>query len=164
MTEPKPQTPRPTIPLWLRLTFFASLALNLLVVGVVVGAMATWGGKWAAHGAPHAGHPGGPLTSALEPDDRRAIGRAMRAARREGNEGRPVLRAEMEGLLAALRAPAFERTEVQARMTALQGQFAQRMALGQTVLLDRLAQMSTAERVAYADRVEEALRKRQKRR
>jgi uncharacterized membrane protein len=157
MSHPDPQKPRGRIPLWLRLTFFASLALNLAVVGVVAGALLTGGGKWGP-GA-HAGHPGGPLTRALDPEDRRAIGRAMRANMPDRAEARRAMRSEMTALLTALRASAFDRAEVESRMAALRGQFSSRMALGQAALLDRLEGMSPTERAAYADRVEAALRK-----
>ena len=68
---------------WTRWALIISLALNLIVIGAVVGTVLRHGseGHRDAHGDKH-GHDmaGGPLTQALSREDRRAIGREMRRA------------------------------------------------------------------------------------
>ena len=89
----------------IRILLVASLALNLLVVGLAAG--------WALR---HAGgaHPsrldmaGGPLTRALSTEDRHRIGQQMRAAWRAADDGRGDLRDSYDALLADLRAVPFD--------------------------------------------------------
>ena len=58
-------------PLWLRIIFFLSLALNLLVAGLVIGHML---GDGPDRRVPRVDRMGGPMTFALSHEDRRAIG------------------------------------------------------------------------------------------
>ncbi|MEO0678101.1 MAG: hypothetical protein AAFZ02_11155, partial [Pseudomonadota bacterium] len=63
-----------------RVLLYLSLAVNLLVVGLVVGALVSGGEKLRDRRPPSAGEAGfGPVFAALEPEDRRAS-RAGRAA------------------------------------------------------------------------------------
>ncbi|MEQ9261043.1 MAG: periplasmic heavy metal sensor [Roseovarius sp.] len=142
--------------LWLRVVFVLSLGLNLLILGAVLGA------ALSNHGWRHDRHPprletsGGPLTRALSEADRRAIARQMRRAYL-GDEAARRARAEgFEALVADLRAVPFDRAAVEARLTEMQGQFHERLATGQRMLLDRIEGMTDAERAAYADRLETA--------
>jgi len=144
---------------WIKIALAVSLALNLLVVGVVAGA-ALSGGKWRDH-APHRLAPvGGPLTRALTEEDRHAIGRAMREARRGDRSRRRDHRAAFDALLVDLRAVPFDRSETEARLEEISTLVQQRLALGQGLLLDQLENMSDAERAAYADRLQEVRKKR----
>ncbi|SLN25561.1 hypothetical protein PEL8287_01166 [Roseovarius litorisediminis] len=142
---------------WLRVLFVASLALNLVVLGAVGSAM-LMRDKW------HARHPsrldmvGGPLTRALNDKDRRAIGQQMRQAYRDGHPTRQQQREEFQLLIADLKAEPFVPDAVRARMSNQRVAFKDRLELGQTILLERLAQMSPAERKAYADRLQESVR------
>jgi uncharacterized membrane protein len=138
----------------MRSLLVASLALNLLVVGLAAG--------WALR---HAGgaHPsrldmaGGPLTRALSTEDRHEIGQQMRAAWREADDGRGDLRDSYDALLADLRAVPFDPARVSARMRQHRERFAVRFEMGQEVLVTHLAAMSPADRRAYADRLEERI-------
>jgi len=138
----------------IRILLVASLALNLLVVGLAAG--------WALR---HAGgaHPsrldmaGGPLTRALSTEDRHRIGQQMRAAWREADDGRGDLRDSYDALLADLRAVPFDPARVSARMRQHRERFAVRFEMGQEVLVTHLATMSPADRRAYADRLEERI-------
>lgn len=152
-TDPTPPAPRP----WTRVLLVASLALNLLVLGAVGGAL------W--HGGPHHedrarrhGHTGGPLTRALSDEDRHAILKQMRAARDQGTEGRANLDAAMKALVADLRAQPFDRDAAARHLAQQRAFFSDRIARGQNLLLDRLAEMTQAERAAYADRLQAALK------
>ncbi|SEL10077.1 Heavy-metal resistance [Roseovarius azorensis] len=138
---------------WMRGLLIVSLALNILVLGLA-------GGWVLRHGGVHGGHPsrldmaGGPLTRALSDEDRREIGRRMRQAYREGQGAHGGMRASFDALVADLRAVPFEPERVAARMREQREGFAARFEMGQQVLLEHLAQMSDAERAAYADRVQ----------
>jgi uncharacterized membrane protein len=139
--------------LW-RGVLVASLAVNLLVVGIAAG----W---WLRHGGAHHGaHPsrldmaGGPLTRALSAAERHEIAREMRAAWRAQGGGRDAMRESMEALLVDLRAQPFEPARVAARLAAQRAAFAARFELGQQVLVAHLGAMSAAERAAFADRLE----------
>ena len=144
---------------WVKITLVVSLALNLLVVGGVAGA-ALSGGKWRDHGQHRMAPVGGPLTRALTETDRRAIGQAMREARRGEPNHREIHRAAFNGLLDDLRAIPFERDAAEARLREIRTVVEGKLTLGQTLLLDRLEQMTDAERAAYADRLEEVRKKR----
>ncbi len=138
---------------WMRGLLIVSLTLNVLVLGLV-------GGWVLRHGGPHPAHPsrldmaGGPLTRALSDEDRREIGRKMRQAYREGQGADGGMRASFDALMADLRSVPFEPERVAARMLEQREGFAARFEMGQEVLLEHLAQMSDAERAAYADRVQ----------
>lgn len=139
---------------WVRGLLVVSLAFNLLVVGVI--------GSWALrHGGTHGGHhpsrldmAGGPLTRALNDEDRREIGEKMRGAYRNGGRTRAAQRAGFDALVADLRAVPFDPATVAARMSEQREGFRERFEMGQRLLLDHLATMSDAERAAYADRLE----------
>ena len=139
---------------WARGLLIASLTLNILMVGLAAG--------WALrHGWPQeASHSarmdlvGGPLTRALSEVDRREIGRRMRQAQRERGDFRQEMRAGFEALVDNLRAVPFDPERMAATMRAQRKGVAERFDLGQQVLIEHLAQMSDAERGAYADRVQ----------
>ncbi|MEZ5716326.1 MAG: periplasmic heavy metal sensor [Paracoccaceae bacterium] len=150
-TQPKPRTRR-----GVKIALFLSLALNLLVAGLVLGAV-------VHHRSDRDGRPprldrgGGPMTAALSLSDRRAIGMALREAAHENRPTRADLQAEYRAVVTALKARPFD---PQAVKTALEGQaqvLTRRAELGQALLLDRLQAMSDSERAAYAERLEEVL-------
>ena len=136
-----------------------SLALNLLVVGIVVGAMFQGGGK------DRDGRPMGPARSvlgepfvrALEPSDRVALGREIIANRDQLSENRSVLRSRVERLLEQLREEEFDREAVSALLSEQRSLAVNRQEVGEVLLLNRLEDMSVEERRAYADRLGESL-------
>lgn len=150
-------------PGWMRWVLVISLALNLLVVGMVGG----WMLKVGKHGHYHPSRldqVGGPLTRALSKEDRRHIGQAMRRAYRDRGEDRATHRAAMQALIAELRKDTFDRPAVETQLSAQRAVLTDRVALGQTLLTDRLEQMSAAERATFADRLEHNLTRRGKKR
>lgn len=136
---------------WMRIALAASLALNLLVVGVVGGAL-LMRGKWQGHERQVA-FSGGMLTRALDPDDRREIGRRMRAAYDAGELPRGDRRAALEDLVADLRAVPFDPGAVAEGLAQRQARMEAHFQLGQRLLLERLTQMTDAERAAFAERL-----------
>ncbi|MFK7938820.1 MAG: periplasmic heavy metal sensor [Roseovarius sp.] len=156
--------PAPTsgCPRWLRALLIVSLALNLLIVGLFAG-VALGGGK---HGGPHPSRLeqiGGPLTRALSKDERKILGRKMRETYRERTEDRQQQHALMQALIDEMRADPFDREAVAGHMAAQREILQDRVSLGQSILIDRLAMMSAEKRRAYADRLQEGLDRRRKR-
>lgn len=143
---------------WIRVLLVVSLALNLLILGTVGGAMMTWS-KWRSHHPPRLDMAGGPLTQALTREDRRAIARQMRKAYRDNSAPRAELKAELEELANELKAEPFDAAAVRKRLARHRGVFHDRFALGQSLLLEHLKQMQPKERAAYADRLLRALEK-----
>lgn len=142
---------------WMRVVLIVSLALNLLMIGAIGGAVLKHG-KWRGHHASRLHMVGGPMTRALDNDDRRAIGRKMREAYREGGSGREERQEYMRGLIEDLKAVPFDPAAVKTRMESARSVFRERLDVGQAVLLDHLASMDDAERAAYADRLQNSFR------
>jgi uncharacterized membrane protein len=159
MTDPTetPQKPRR----WLMPVLLLSLAANLLIVGVIAGAFLSPDGPRRGSGDDQRavrGVLGEPFFQALPQPERRAMARDVLANREQFREGRDALRARVQDFLAALRAETFDRGEIE-RLLAEQRQAAnRRQDFGEGLLLDRLESMSSEDRAAYADALEERLR------
>lgn len=141
--------------LWLRILLFASLAVNLLVVGLAVGVM--------RHGPPSAklahGDPfGGPYLRAMEKDDRREIYTSLRKDG-EGRRSRDDVRAEFNEVIAALRAVPYQAERAEAIILGQFNDIQSRAQSGTDAMLARMRNMSDEARQAYADRLEEALKR-----
>lgn len=149
--DPKPRTRRSVMVL-----LFVSLALNLLVAGLVVGAV-------VGHRLDRENHPprldraGGPMTAALSFADRRAIGKALRQASRESRPSRAEIRAEYRVVITALTKVPYDPEAVRAAVDRQMKALNARAELGKDLLLTRLEQMSDAERAAFAKRLEDVL-------
>ncbi|KQI72114.1 hypothetical protein AN191_08175 [Loktanella sp. 5RATIMAR09] len=150
MAEDKTPQARPGR-LW-RVVLVLSLALNLAVIGVVVGSAAS--GRWG-DGPPRSFDLGlGPIARALEPQERRAIGRQLREDRSLRDFD---LRDRVNRVVAALQADPFDPdvlrallAEQNARMTAVQ-------ATAQEVVVEEIVAMTPERRRAFAERVLEEM-------
>jgi len=142
---------------WLRLLLVVSLALNLLVVGLIGGAV-IMRGKWQQHHMARLEMMGGPMTRALNRADRRAIGREMRESFGDRQAMHEEMRAGMESLIADIKAVPFDAAAVGQYMAKHHAQFSARLELGQALLLERLLQMDDGERAAYAERLQTAMK------
>ncbi|CUI90078.1 periplasmic heavy metal sensor [Cognatishimia activa] len=153
------ETPQAKTPMRrsLRVLLFASLAANLIVVGLVAGAV--FGKDRQGVKPPRSGDFMGAYTRALPDEDRRAIGKSIREYHRKSGIGRDQARAQFQEMLAMLRATPFdagamtERLELQA-----QAAFDRRQA-AQVFWLERVEAMSDAERQDYADQIEAQLKR-----
>lgn len=157
MTDPvmTPVAPAPS-GRGLKIALAVSVALNLAVAGVVAGA-------WLKDG-PSRGMPRdlsfGPFSEALGPEDRRALRKAL-ADRAPGfRETRQAAQAEFAALLDALRASPFDPAAVQSALASIEARNAGRLELGRSLIEVRITQMSEADRLAFADRLENGLRRR----
>jgi uncharacterized membrane protein len=144
---------------WLKVVLFASLALNLAVAGLVIGAAVNYGPR-DGHRPPRVDMMMGPYTHALSPKDRRAIGEQLRHEYRAERPSRAEIRAQFDKVLVALRAQPFDAATVEKLLKHQLEVGLERQAIGQRLLLQRLADMSEAERIEFAQRLEDGLNKR----
>jgi hypothetical protein len=157
-TSPPPgnaAAPAAGTPLWMRVLLVVSLALNLLVAGVVIGDIATGGDH--GRGPRPVEMTLGPFARAMDTQDRQAILGSLR-----GNpELRPLSRdqraAAFGEILATLRAEPFDRPRAEAALSAQAERIQGLEHAVQGALLDRLAAMSADQRTAFADRLEAEL-------
>lgn len=146
MTEDKPKNR-----LWLRLILGISLALNLLVIGLVAGAAWRFGGP---EGRPAPRSLGSALFFALPKEDRKALRQKSYGSHQDR---RARAQKDASDVIAALRASPFDETSLE---RILQEQAASQQAHHQALQsswMTRIRTMSEAERLAYADRLEEVM-------
>ena len=148
---------------WTRVLLFASLAGNLLVVGLIAGALL----RHDRMDIPNQAHrpPGmqdmgfGPYGQALSAQDRVAITEEYRAQGPALQANREKVRRQIKSLLRALRARPFDPAKVQELATQQQELLFERHGLGQRILLDRITAMDDVQRAAFAKRLENSLRR-----
>lgn len=141
----------------LQVLLFASLALNLLVVGLVLGAAFSHRADDDHRHRSHVSQPGGPLAAALERRDRRAVGRELRQAIGAERAAQGSARSSYGNVIAVLTATPYDADAMRAAVTAQMQPAIRRVELGVDILLDRLDGMTPAERAAYAERLQEVL-------
>ncbi|MEM8730799.1 MAG: periplasmic heavy metal sensor [Pseudomonadota bacterium] len=146
MADPRPSAPATGMKPWLRVVFGLSLAANLLIVGLVVGAVLRFGGP----GAERPPLPTGlSMYRALPPEDRRALRGHVKKAL-PPSETRA---SEAKDLAAALSADPYDEAALIVlldRHAADRARF--QMALRQ-VWLTHVSDMSPDDRDAYAGRL-----------
>lgn len=141
--------------LWVRVTLFLSLAINLLILGIVAGFLVLGGPDRRAD---RDGRDLGSFyTRALTDADRRALRREFMAGLADGRRDRDTLMADLHAPLETLRTTPFDADAFASAMADQSTRRAQREELGRRLLAARIAAMSDAERAAYADRIEERL-------
>lgn len=150
---------------WLMPVLFVSLAGNLLVIGVLAGAMLSPNGPRQERQDRQArGLVGEPFIRALPRDDRRALVGEVLRNREQIRESREALRERFGAFLDVLRADPFDADEA-ARVFDTQRQAAvRRQEIGETLLMNRLQEMTSEERAAYADALENQLKSFRKKR
>jgi len=142
----------------MKIVLFISLALNLLVVGLVVGAML--GDPRERDRNPALRDIGfGPFVAALPLKDQNDLGRAMERQAGAFRENRTKMRASFEAILAALRTDPFDADAFRQIVTDQQAGIMERQVLGRTLLLERITGMDASERAEYADALDKALRR-----
>lgn len=155
MSDPNSTRPVSATPRGVKIALALSVALNLAVAGLAVGA-------WLGDG-PHRGMPRdmsfGPFSEALDSDDRRALRKALLARLGEFRGQREAARAEFQALLTALRADPFQPEALKTALAALEARNAERLDLGRSLIEARLIEMTPEERAAFADRLEKGLKR-----
>lgn len=141
---------------WLRALLVGSLALNLVVVGVVVGVLVKHGHP---SGGPRFDLTVGPLTRAMEEPQRDGVRAALRDRGVFRAMDRSAMRTDQQDLIATLRADPFD----DAAFRAILSRQRVRLAAGQEtvadVVSDQIARMSAPQRAAFADRLGAQLRR-----
>lgn len=131
-----------------------SLALNLVIVGLVAGAALS--GRWDK-GPRGFDLAAGPVAAALLPEDRQAIRDSLR---REGSYLRPPraqIMAQITEILESLRQDTFDSQALERffEVTHQRGETLRRNA--QDALIRQVISMTPQERLAFADRLEQEL-------
>ncbi|MBM9596067.1 periplasmic heavy metal sensor [Roseitranquillus sediminis] len=157
MVDPAPSAPRR----WTSILLAVSLALNLLVVGIVVGFVFDSHGPERWRDRPAAGQFGrNPLIAALDEEERRRMLEDMRQRAEPLRENREALRQRFETMLTLLRAEPFEPDALRAALAEQRRAASDRQALGEELLIARLAAMTPNARAAYAERLDRAFARR----
>ncbi|WP_300014568.1 periplasmic heavy metal sensor [uncultured Roseobacter sp.] len=155
-TPPK----RPRISRRIKVILGLSLALNLAVVGLIAGTALRHGDE--KRGGPRSagfGAYGLPYMIALPREERRSVIQAVRAGKKGDLPDRAARRALYLETLAVLRASPFDAQALSDVVTS-QAQTAIRVQqVAQDAWLEVVANMSDAERAAYAEEIEEVLRR-----
>lgn len=157
-TPSPPSPPAAAVPRtrgWVKVVLALSLALNLAVLGMVGGALLRGGPP----GREDRDFGLGPMADALDRDDRRALRDAFAAAFPEARAGREALRGDFGALLQALRAEPFDPAALDAAFATIAARNAALLEGGRAVLADYLKALSPEARAAFADRLDRALRK-----
>lgn len=151
-------TPAPKSGRWIKLALFSSLAVNVAVAGIVIGAAVRYGPD-SDRRPPRMDDLSGPYTRALTSDDRRAIGRRIRQEQRDLMPNRAALQTEFAAMLSALRATPFAPDDVGAILARQRNIGEKRSELGHQLLLEHLTAMSDVQRVGFARRLEDGLKR-----
>ncbi|WP_299776875.1 periplasmic heavy metal sensor [uncultured Roseobacter sp.] len=155
-TPPK----RPRISRRIKVILGLSLALNLAVVGLIAGTALRHGDE--KRGGPRSagfGAYGLPYMIALPREERRSVIQAVRAGKKGDLPDRTARRALYLETLATLRASPFD-AQALSDVVTRQAQTAIRVQqVAQDAWLEVVANMSDAERAAYAEEIEEVLRR-----
>ena len=150
-------TPAPIRPL-IRWVLGLSLALNLLIIGAIAGAFLRHGGPPDRGGRFDAAGYGAPYVQALSRADKRQMRKALKDLRGSlpSRKDRRALYGEM---LTVLRADDFDRDRVLALFETQRGIALSVQSAAQDAWLAHISAMSLQERRAFADRLEEVLRR-----
>lgn len=151
--SPKPRSGR-----WLRIVFGVSLALNLLVIGLVGGMLVRFGGPPGA--SPMSRSAGTVLFRELPQEHRDEMRRDMRALMR--SNGIPMS-GRADEIAALLRAETLDVAAMQALMDVEFDRLNGIQSGVQRAWLERIEAMTPEQRAAYADRVEVALEEHRRR-
>lgn len=155
MQNPKSKTPR-----WIKLVLVASLGLNIAVAGVVGGALLRADkGKDRAKLLQGRDFGFAPYITAFEEDERRELGRNFLRQSGGIKAARDEVRTSFAMILQSLEADPFDAAQFEALLTAQQAALASRQGLGAALIAEKVAQMSTEERAAFAQRLEENLKR-----
>ena len=148
-----------------KIALFASLAVNLVIAGIVAGAMIRPDGPAARRGelaqAFDAGV--GPFGHAMTRDQRRGLAERIGRSRGEFTDSREQMRTHVTAMLDVLRAAPFNQARLRNLLVETQTGMFHRQQLGTEAVLAEIASMSDAERAEFADRLENALRRMRRR-
>ncbi|GAA6164802.1 hypothetical protein NBRC116590_25060 [Pelagimonas sp. KU-00592-HH] len=157
-TQPTP-TEKPRMRRGMRIILIASLALNVIVVGLIIGAVVGHS-RDDDRRRPNISLP--PHVRALDWDHRREIGKAIRKAYRADGLGARTERSQLEKMAAAIEASPFDRASLEAVQVELESVMSRRVGRARDIWLDHVESMTDRERAAYADRLRHSLTKKKR--
>jgi len=147
---------------WTRVLLFSSLAINLLVAGMMAGAFLRSGGgpgRMSPENSVLRDLGYGPYGMALTPEERRAVRSAVARKAKDLATNRQELRAQMLTLLEALRKQPYDPAVVHNIVTQQQARLKERWDIGRELLLEHIDAMTDQERAQYAKRLARILRR-----
>ena len=151
-------------PAWMRILLVLSLALNLAVVGLVVGTVLREDGP-ARRGPSATSDLGlGPVGRALNKEERRQLKRGAVARRADLRENRQEIRQRLDETLSALATDPLDEAAVAAGFAAQRDAISARQALTHQLFLDMVKDMDLEARQDLAQRLHEGLKRRGKKR
>ena len=139
----------------IRLALIASLAVNLAVAGLALGAYLHYGPNGRGEVVRDLGF--GTYDDALRPQDREALKQAMRAKSGAVKETRAQVTADATAVIAALRATPFDPKALDAALSGQQDHLSARMKLGNDTMRDFLTNLAPQDRLDFAARLEHHL-------
>lgn len=157
MTEAKKKTGRGR-----QILLVLSLGLNLLIVGLVAGAVLKDGPRHGRDGrfAEIRSLGLGPVGWALEREDRREILSRLGEHREELQAGRGELLQVTRDLAEAVRQEPFDRAGVEAALAAQRERVSGLQTFGHELLIEQLESMDSEARANFAEALEESLSRR----
>lgn len=142
---------------WWRVVLVVSLALNLLIAGLVVGVAMRFRDAPPPRELAERDVGYGAFIAAFEGDDRRALGRAYRSEMPDRDELRLRYRTQIDEVLTALRSEPFDAARFQSALHQRQEELEHMQERGQVLLIGQLSGMDQAARLRYADKLEHIL-------
>ena len=144
----------------LKIALVISLALNLLILGLVLGAMShRWRDPDMRQDRALADLGFSPYVAALDPEDRRDLGREMIKRAGDFRRNREEIQAEFASIIAILRAPDFDAQAFRAGLMSQGAKLQQRRASGVDLFVAELSGMELEKRTAIADRLERMIKR-----
>jgi uncharacterized membrane protein len=142
----------------MRIVFFLSLAVNLLVVGALVGVLVTK--PKTRHRSMHASRNlVRPCIKALDPKDRQAFQTEMAQSYKRSSGGQRIGAQTRKAAFELLTADLFVRANFSNHLTRQLDYIKTIQGAGVKILLNRIVAMNMAERLAYTARLETHMRR-----
>lgn len=143
----------------LRVALVLSLAVNLLVVGLVLGVAANRSDPRPSGRVPPELLNYGPLMRVLDTENREKLSKALAGQRHEIRQARRDVRRGFQDLVGALKAEPFDVDQVQQILSAQEDRVNGQVHQVRAQLLTQIAEMSPADRAALAERLSDALKR-----
>lgn len=143
----------------LRIALIASVTLNLIVAGLVIGAVVAHDRRPPPDGDGLDVVGFNPFIRALPHEERAEIGKALSARAGTLRQNRDAFRAEFDRLLTLLRAEPFDMAAVRTAIEKQQARLAELQTIGRDLLFERIEAMSPTQRRAFADSLEQTLKR-----
>ncbi|MEO8531539.1 MAG: periplasmic heavy metal sensor, partial [Deltaproteobacteria bacterium] len=126
----------------LKIALVVSLAVNVLIIGLIIGAMShRWKEPDMRQDRVLADAGFSPYVAALEPEDRRDLAREIMKRASDFKRNRQEIQAEFAAVLAILRAPEFNAAAFRASLSAQGTKLEERRASGVDIFVEQLSGM-----------------------